>query len=218
MSKTSALKTPTETFENSSRSPRESLALAIAERDEVEREEAAFLRARERAKEDRFRAARAVEDAEAALNRARDEARASLVDAYVDGDEGDGDRAVADAEATLDRARKRLADIKAIADELAGRERAPGYSVPSKRVEDCVRRVVASSAVVRRLTNDFASARAAYRQYHSTLRWLNAHGYVPDDLRGAAPRPSETYFADPDPAWLEAVEALRSDPDAALPS
>ena len=120
----------------SSRSPEPGPAAAIAQRDEADAHEAAMRHARERAREDLFKANRAVEAAEAALADAREAARASLVDAYVDGEAGDDASArmpIADAEAALDRVQRRVAEMQTIVDELNAPP-APGWSIPNARM------------------------------------------------------------------------------------
>ncbi len=213
MSKTAAPRDQTET-----RSPeRDALAEAIAARDEADREEAALARARQRAAQDLFGQRRLVEAAELALVEARERDKAESVASFVSGEPNAAPSGIPEAEAALRRAKEKLAEIEAIAADLAGRGREPGFSVPSKQVEDAIKAVLKADPTVRRLANDFAAARAAYLQYHSTLRWLNAHGYVPDDLSRAAPSPSETFFVPPDPLWVETVEALRHSHDSPLP-
>lgn len=197
-------------------SERQALAEAIRVRDEAAEDAATFVRARERAASDRFKAARAVEAAEAALNTAREAARASLVGAYID-DEIFDDSAVTKSEAELRLAQRRLNDLQTVADGLAAHRQAPGRSVPATNVAAAVRNVVKAHPAVRRLASDFAIAKRAYLIYHSTLRSLNARGMIPEDLREVIPSATETFYADPDPAWTDALEALLTNPDAKLP-
>jgi hypothetical protein len=80
-----------------------------------------------------------------------------------------------------------------------------------------VRAVVKAHPTVHRLVQDYATARAVWEQYHSTLRWLASVDCIPDNLKGSSPKPHETYHAPPDPTWIAAVEALKKNPDAELP-
>jgi hypothetical protein len=110
------------------------------------------------------------------------------------------------------------AELAMIEQELSARTRpAPGYSVPNSRVGEAVRAVVKSHPAVRRLVEDFATARRAFQQSEATLIHLSAQRCVPDDLVSLAPRADATRFADPDPAWVSAIAALGVDADAELP-
>lgn len=197
---------------------RQVLAQAIAQRDQAEAGEKLVSQARLRARDDQFKANRAVEDAERALLSARETARLAMVDAYVDDDEIDGSDAVADAEAALTRAQRRQTEMKAIAEELGAHKDTPGHSIPNIKVDQAVCDVVKTHPTVRRLVEDYCTARSAFQQYEATLIWLAVLGMIPDDLKDAAPSRNATRYADPDPAWLAAVEALKRDPDAALPA
>jgi hypothetical protein len=182
---------------------RKALAEAIAARDEAGAELNVLTQARERARHEAFRARREVEDAERTLTRVRDEARVALVNAYVGGDDTSSD-AIADAEKALAQKQRRAAELMVIEHELDARAGpAPGHSLPSKRVEAAVRDVVKGSPVVRRLVEDF--------------RWLASLECIPDDLKEAAPKAHDTYYAPPDVAWAEAIRALQNDADASLP-
>ncbi len=108
-----------------------------------------------------------------------------LMAAYVGGDDDDDGGAekavVADAERALAQAQRRLADLKVIEQELAAHEGAPGRSIPGIKVEDAVRAVVRAHPAVRRLVEDFDTARRAFHVYEATLMWLATRGCVPDD-------------------------------------
>ena len=201
---------------------REQLAQAIAARDAAAGREATLTQAVERARADAFLARRSVEDAERALNRARETARESLVDAYtfMGGDgSSDGSDAVIEAERILAVAQRRLADLQMVEKELATRTGpAPGRSIPNIKVDAAIRDVVRAHPTVRRLIADYDTARRAWEEYHSTLRWLAAHDCIPDELKGAAPKAHETYHAEPDPQWTAAIESLKRDADAELPT
>ena len=200
---------------------REALAAAIAQRDEAEAREATLAKATERAKADRFLAGRDVEDAQRVLDRAREAAREALVDTYAFmGSEGDdaAQATIAEAERTLAAAQRRLSDLRMVEQELSARSGpAPGRSIPSTRVDAAIRAVVKAHPTVRRLITDFDTARRAFQQYHSTLRWLAAHDCIPDDLKNSAPKAHDTYHAEPDPTWKAALAALGQNPDAELP-
>ncbi len=220
MSKTDAAKTPTvETFENLSRSPeRSALAAAIAERNETEAAAAAFRRAQARARDDRVRALGEVEAARGRLAEAREAARSSLVGAYIDGDEGDGDDGgVAAAEAALAAAERRYSDLKTVSDGLSARKDEAGSHVPALRVAEAVRAVVKSAPVVRRLVNDYRAAERAFQTYHATLVYLAGRRMIPDDLARAAPSRDATCYGRPDPAFVAAIDSLGSNADAQLP-
>jgi hypothetical protein len=195
---------------------REALATAIRVRDAGQAEDDALKEAKARAASDRFKAARDVEACERALAKARETARSTLVDAYVDNEEVD-DRDVADAETALTKARRRLADLQTIADELSSHGQAPGRSIPALKVTEAARLVVRSHPAVRRLTKDFAIAKRAFQQYEATLIWLAGLDCIPEDLLKAAPAKGATRYAEPDPAWTAALEALRTNPDEPLP-
>jgi len=203
------------------RSPeRQVLAAAITERDQADAREATLRHAQTRARDDAFAARRSVEAAEATLNRARDEARASLVDAYVDDAGGDdlAPDAIAEAERALALANRRLAELQMVEQELSARTGpAPGRSIPNIRVEAAVRSVIKACPTVRHMAQDYATARRAWEQYHSTLRWLASLDCIPDDLTDRSPKPHETYFVDPSPEWTAAISALARDADAQLP-
>jgi hypothetical protein len=197
---------------------RKALAEAIAARDEAGAELRALTQARERARQDAFRARRAVEDAERALTQARDEARLALTAAYVDGEGDAAHDAIASAEASLALKQRRAAELAIVEEELNTRTSpAPGHSFPSKRVDAAVRDVVKASAVVRRLVEDFRTAEATFRTYHSTLRWLASLECIPADLTEAAPKAHDTYYAPPDPRWVETLAELTRNADAPLP-
>ncbi|HZZ61491.1 MAG TPA: hypothetical protein VFE63_09985 [Roseiarcus sp.] len=196
---------------------RAALAEAISVRDEAEQSAADLARTKERARADRVRAIGEIDEAKERLRWAREAARANLVDAYASGGGIDENDPVVDAEAALARAERRYNDLRVITDELDAREAPPGYSVPNTRVEDAARAVVLAHPAVRRLVQDYETARRAFYVYQSTLRWLAARGCIPDDIKKVAPRPHDTIFADPDPAWLAAFEALTRDADAPLP-
>jgi len=219
MSKSQVEKRTIETSSNSSRSrERELLAEAIHIRDEQAAEDEVLRQARERARADRFLANRDVEAAERALAHAREAERSSLVDAYVGGDEDDGQSAVAEAEAALARAQKRLADLRTIAAELdAHTGPAPGRSIPGMRVDEAVRAVVRTHPTIRRLVEDWQTAERAFRMYEATLIHLGARGMLPDDLVSIAPSKNSTRYAEPDPLWISAIEALKHSADAGLP-
>ena len=195
---------------------REALAEAIRVRDEEAADGAALAQARARARQDLFKANREVEAAEQALTSAREAARMSLVADYVDGNDSD-DFAVADAEAALNRAQQRLADLKMIEQELAAHERRPGHSIPNMRVEAAARVVVRAHPTVRRLVQGFDTARRTFQQYEATLIYLAGQRCIPDDLVDVAPRAHATRYADADPSWVKALEALKRDPHAVLP-
>jgi hypothetical protein len=204
---------------------REQLAAAIAVRDQAEAREATLAKAHERAKADRFLATRDVEEAERSLARCREAARETLVDSYafMGGDEGNDSRAapgdVIEAEATLAAAQRRMADLQMVEQELSARSQpAPGRSLPDIEVGKRVRAVVKDCPTLRRLVEDFRTAERTFQQYHSTLRWLAAHDLIPDDLKNSAPKPHEVYQAPPDTQWTAAIESLKRDPDAELPS
>jgi hypothetical protein len=198
---------------------REQLAAAIAARDAADQREATLAKAAERARADAFAARRAVEDAERALNRAREAARESLVDAYVGDDIRTAPSDVIEAERTLATAQRRLSDLQLVEQELGARSGpAPGRSLPSTKVDQAVRAVVKAAPITRRLVEDFRTAERTFQQYHSTLRWLAAHGMIPDDLKDRAPKAHETYHCAPDPAWEAALGKLARDADAELPS
>jgi hypothetical protein len=201
---------------------RQALAAAIRARNEAEARESTLTKAAERARADAFLARRAVEAAEAALNRARETARASLVDAYVgDGDSDDSRAAPSDvieAEATLAAAQRRLSDLQLVEKELSVRTGpAPGRSLPGMRVDEAVREVVRSHPTLRRLVQDFRLAERTFRTTEATLIWLAGQKCIPADLTEAGPKAHHTRYAEPDPAWLAAVESLKRDADAALP-
>ena len=201
------------------RRQREALAEAIAIRDEADAGDKLVSRARERARADLFKANRALEDAEAALSNARETARLSLVDAYVDGDDGAAPPAkIADAEAALAKARTRQAEMKMIADELAARQRAPGWSIPNRAVEDAMRAVVKNHLAVRRLCEDFDTARRVFQQHEATLIFLAGQHCIPSDLIDVAPKAHATRYADADPQWVQALEGLKHDADFQLPN
>lgn len=206
-----------ETYESGSRSPeREELASAIRIRNSAQDEDEALKAAKQRAASDRFKAARAVEDAERALTSAREAERSTLVEAYVSGEDSDG-RDVADAETALSAAQRRLADLQSIADGLSSHGQAPGRSVPATKVTKAVQAVVQAHPTVRRLVQDFDTAKRTFQTYHSTLRWLAARDCIPADLIEAAPKANETFFAEPADEWVQALEALKLDADAELP-
>ncbi len=222
MSKTSALMTPTEVSGNGSSGEgrskeRRALAEAIAQRDEVEREAQALLRARSRARDDRVAAFGALEDAEAALADAREADARELVATYVSGEPSAEASEVPAAEAALERARRRYAEVKAIADELSARKDEPGRGIPALRVTEAVKAVVRASPAVRRRAEDFRVAERAFHVYAATLSFFASRNMVPDDLKRIAPSRDATRYADPDPAWVAAIEALARDPDAVLP-
>jgi hypothetical protein len=200
------------------RSPeREALATAIAVRDEAAEREATLKQAAERAKADAYRARRAVEAAEAALNTAQETARFVMTDAYLEG-EAEDRSAVTEAEAALAVAQRRAAELAMIEGELRARsERAPGRSVPNMRVGESVRAVARAHPAVRRLVEDYRIAESAFQTYHSTLRWLAARNCIPADLIEAAPKAHETFFAEPDDGWVSAIATLAQDADAPLP-
>jgi hypothetical protein len=196
---------------------RETLRQAIALRDEADQDAATFEAARRRAAEDRFRQARTVEDAERALRQAQEARRLSLVDAFIDGNSDDTDTAIAEAENVLSRAQRRLVELRTIEQELADRKQPVGHSIPGTRVAEAVREVVKNSSIVRRLCQDFETARDCFEQYHATLVHLAGRGMIPDDLRESAPKGHETYYRAPDPAWIKVLDALTRDADAELP-
>jgi hypothetical protein len=205
--------------EQAARSPeRQALADAIRARAEVEGRMAPRKQAQSRAEEDIFRAGREVEDAEEALSQAHERERSAMADAYVGGGEPDRS-ATMEAETALARAKRRLADLKFIAPTLAAKamEDGPLASSLNLSVEAAVKAVVAASPTVRRMVEDYEVARRAFQSYHSTLRWLAFRGMIPNDLKAAAPRPNENYYAEPDPAWETAIAQLASDADARLP-
>lgn len=195
---------------------RAALAEAIALRDAAQAEDEALKQARARAASERFKAARAVEDAERALTSAREAARSTLVDAYVSGEDID-DRDVADAETALTAAQRRLADLQTVADALSSHRQAPGHSVPALKVTAAVRAIVRAHPTVRRLVQDFDTAKRTFETYHSTLRWLAACDCIPADLVEVAPKANETFFAEPANEWVSAIAALAIDADAGLP-
>ncbi len=201
------------------RSPeRQLLASAIAARDAAASREAHLAQALERAKADRFKAGRVVEEAESTLNRVQAAARESLVDAYTFMSDDRGPDGVAEAEATLALANRQLAELQMVEAELGTRTGpAPGHTLPNLKVEAALRDVVRSHPTVRRLAQDYRTAEATFRQYHSTLRWLASLDCVPDDLRDAVPKVQETYFGAPSPEWTAAIAALATNADAALP-
>jgi hypothetical protein len=208
-----------ETSQNSLRSrEREALAEAIRVRNEADQREATLTKAAERARADAFLARRAVEAAQTALNSARDKARLALADAYIDGEVDDGS-AVTEAERTLAQAQRRLSDLQLVEQELAARTGpAPGRSLPAIEVDKRVRAVVRAHTNVRRMVEDFDTARRTFQQYEATLIFLAGLNCIPDDLVASAPKAHATRFAEPDPAWRSAVEALKRDPDAELPA
>ena len=110
-----------------------------------------------------------------------------------------------------------MADLRTIAEELDSRERTPGWSIPGSKVEEAMRAVVRTHPVVRRLVEDFDTARRTFQQYEATLIWLAARDMIPEDLIGVAPSRNATRFAEPGEEWTSAVEALRRDCDALLP-
>jgi hypothetical protein len=128
----------------------------------------------------------------------------------------DRSAAVADAEAALVRARRRLADLSVIEEELSA-ERAPGRSIPNIKVEEAVRAVVKAHPTVRRLVEDWQNAERTFRVYEATLIWLAGQQCVPGDLVSVAPSRNAIRYADPDPAWVDAIDAMRRDADSALP-
>jgi hypothetical protein len=198
---------------------RRALADAIRARDEVEGRISSRRQAQSLADEHRLRARREVESAEEALRQAHERERSAVADAYA-GDGGEPDRsATMEAEGALARAKRRLADLEFIAPTLAAKvmEDGPHASNLNLRVEAAVKAVVTASPAVRRMVEDYDVARRALQSYHSTLRWLAFRGMIPNDLKATAPRPNETYYAEPDPAWETAIARLASDPDARLP-
>ena len=200
-------------------SERQALAEAIHLRDEVAARTVALAKGKERAAQDRRKANRDVEDAKQALTLAREAARAALVDAYVDGEGGDDAAArmpIAEAEAALDRAQRRVAEIQAIVDQLNAPQE-PGHSVPHLQINEAVRAVVRADPVVRRLVQDFDLAKRTFQTAEATLVFLAGQKCIPDDLVAVAPRKDATRYADPDPTWIKAIEALKRDPDATLP-
>jgi hypothetical protein len=206
------------TSESFSRSPeREALLTAIQLRDAAATQTASLVEARGRASADRFLAARDVEAAERTLTAARETSRAQLVDAYMTGEDVDA-HDIADAETALAKATRRLADLQTIADGLAAHERQPGSSVPALNVVAAVRAVIQSCPTVRRLINDYDTAKRTFQQYESTLIWLAGQHAIPDDLIRVAPSANATRYADPDPAWVNAIAALSQDADAELPA
>jgi len=206
------------TSESGLRSPeREALLMAISARDETAAQSAALVQARERAAADRFRAARDVEEAERALNAARETGRSTLVDAYMSGSEDIDLRDVADAETALAKAQRRLNNLQTIAAELDAHERQPGSSVPAMQVTAAVRAVVQACPSVRRLVEDYHIAERTFHTHQATLVHLAGRGMIPDDLIHAAPSASATRFAEPADEWVQAIAALAQDADAPLP-
>ena len=86
------------------------------------------------------------------------------------------------------------------------------------KVDEAVRTVVRAHPALRTLVLDYDSARRAFHSYEATLIWLAGRGCIPNDLSDAAPSKNATRYAEPDSAWLEAIEALKRDADAPLPS
>jgi hypothetical protein len=210
------------TFDNSSPAPRSNervlLADAIAARDVVDREQAAVERARSRARDDVRRARRAHEDALEALTETRREYQLAMADSYIAEDAAPRHDALAEAEAALGRAKARLDDLQSVADSLEAHVAPPGRSVPRLSVDAAVRQVIRSSPIVRRLAADYRVAEQTFQQYHSTLRWLAGRGMIPADLTASCPSANATFFADPDPAWIAAIQALSADAGAPLPT
>ena len=197
---------------------RQLLASAIAARDAAASREAQLAQALERAKADRFKASRTVEEAESTLNRVRAAARESLVDAYTFMSDDRGDDGVEAAEQALALATRRLAELQMVEAELGTRTGpAPGHTLPSIKVEAALRDVVRSHPTVRRMVKDFETARRTFQQYEATLIHLAGQACIPDDLTEAAPKANHTRYASPDPVWLAAMEQLKRDPDAPLP-
>jgi hypothetical protein len=205
--------------EETTRSPeRERLSQAIEALRESERETQAIARARQRAQADRIRTLGEISDLKEALDAAQEKERVALTTAYIEGgDDACGDDEIAAAEAALARAERRLADIRRVEVELAANERQPGWSLPGGEVDRAVRDVIKSAPVVRRLIEDYRTARAAFFTYEATLMMLAGRGCVPDDPRDAVPRGDGVRFAEPDPVWTRAIEALRRDADEPLP-
>ena len=202
---------------SSGQDERQALATAIAVRDAAKAEEATLKRGAERAKADAFLARRTVEAAEAALTKLQETARFALADDYLNGEADDGSE-IAEAEAALATAQRRAAELGMIEQELRARSGpVPGHSVPAMRVEEAMRAVVKAAPIVRRLVQDFDTARRTFQQYEATLIHLAVQRCIPDDLKDAAPRPNATRYADPDPAWVSAIAALAIDADATLP-
>jgi hypothetical protein len=201
------------------RSPeRQALAAAIALRNEAAEREATLKQAADRAKADGFRARRAVEVAEAALNTAQETARFALADAYLEGEADDGS-AVTEAEAALAAAQRRAAELAMIEQELSARSGpAPGHSVPNMKVSEAARNVVRAHPAVRRLAQDFGIAKRAFQQYEATLIHLASRRCIPDDLISVAPSANATRYADPADEWVKAIAALAQDADAELPA
>ena len=137
---------------------RQRLADAIRARDEADREDGALARARQRASQDLFAQRRLVEAAESVLAEAKERDARELVATYVSGEPNAEPSGVPEAEAALRRAREKLAEIEAISADLAGRGRAPGFSVPNAEVERAIRDIVRNCPTIRRLVEDYRTA------------------------------------------------------------
>ncbi len=207
-----------ESVESSLRSPeRAALAAAISARDEAEAEDAALRSARERALRDRMAARRAVEDAERALAEARERDKRELTASFVSGEPNAAASEVPAAEAALVLARRRLADLEEIGRELGEPTPRSGRSMRDVKVDEAIAAIVRGHESVRRLTNDYRAMRSAFLQCEATLIWLAVRRMIPHDLVRVAPSANATRLSEPDPAFVAAVEALKSNPSGLLP-
>ncbi len=202
-------------------SARRALADAIQARDDFRREVEQFAEARERVLTDLRKARDAEEEAQSAVEAAADVDREALAEAYAAGAEPppESDAKEAKALEALSLARRKVSNLQAISQTLAKREmeRNGSLQVLNTKVGEAVKELVLQSPEVERLVNDYVAAKRAFNVYFSTARWLAFQGLIPAHLSEVAPRPHETYFHPPDPAWENAIEALSKDANAQLP-
>jgi hypothetical protein len=198
---------------------RAALHAAIVKRDaaaaEVERVSAAL----HRAKESRFAAFQALEDARENLAKSRSEAAINAAARYL-GEAPLSDLRIPDGRREVERLESEFEDekvlIAALEQRLHEAKSRLGYAEMS--VERCLTEALQVSPEVEAAVAAFRDAVREFATREATMRYLFKSGAIPSSLRFAAQLcENDRQGNSPDAAWVEAIAQLSRDADAQLP-
>jgi predicted nucleic acid-binding Zn-ribbon protein len=200
------------------RSPeREALAAAIERRDAAANRLAAIKTAQERAMNSVFDLKDAVDKAIAALDEAKADESRQLVEAFIGGDTAVVSP-VKSAAAAVEEANARLATARQMRAALEQEEKTAENDLmwAKNKIDDTVSAAVKTDPAVRQLVADFEAASKTYAELRQAMNVVRRERMPDtpgswDSVRNWSELPAAT-------AWKAAIEALRADADAELPT
>jgi DNA repair exonuclease SbcCD ATPase subunit len=196
---------------------REALADIIAELTSAQRQLSAIETAQRKTDEAVYAARHAVEEAEAKIEQAKSDAATHLT-AIAMGSTDAAPLSVKEARASLQDAQDTLDAAISAREELAKQKPAVESDASSLRllIDNRIHDVIMAEAPVEKMLADFATLHREFVAHRRVMEWLEGQNAIP---REASFRTEPREWAEAgELPWKNAVEALRQNADAALPT